>query len=387
MISKLSLTQQNVEDLIIGDNAGEVSSVAGRIGAVTLSKSDVGLANVDNTADTAKPVSTAQQTALNLKEATANKGANSGYMGLDSTGRASQSNLPALALALHLIVGDGSDGNLTFNGSSTILGMVPSGSQYALTRDIYAADMTVNTGVRIKTLGFRIFVRGTLTNNGTIHFNGADASGTTAGSSFSNQGSLSISAGGGGAGRTTTGIGNAGTGSGGNNTANSAGGNGGNAPSNLAGTGNVSSVPAFTAGSIRDLGFLSRARLIGALAPNGGGGGGSGGLQLNAGTGTSGAGGGAAGGVAIACLTLDNTNGIICADGGKGSNAAVTGNAVGGGGGGGAAGWVWVAAGIVTAAGTIRANGGAVGTGSGVGVAEAVAGTTGTVVTIFPTGL
>lgn len=41
-----------------------VSSVAGRAGAVTLSKSDVGLKNVDNTADTDKPVSTAQKTAI-----------------------------------------------------------------------------------------------------------------------------------------------------------------------------------------------------------------------------------------------------------------------------------------------------------------------------------
>lgn len=44
-----------------------VLSVAGRTGAVTLTKSDVGLGNVDNTADTAKPVSTAQQAALDLK--------------------------------------------------------------------------------------------------------------------------------------------------------------------------------------------------------------------------------------------------------------------------------------------------------------------------------
>jgi hypothetical protein len=44
-----------------------VTSVAGKTGDVTLTKSDVGLANVDNTADTAKPVSTAQQTALDLK--------------------------------------------------------------------------------------------------------------------------------------------------------------------------------------------------------------------------------------------------------------------------------------------------------------------------------
>lgn len=47
--------------------SGAVSSVAGRTGAVTLTKTDVGLASVDNTADAAKPVSTAQQTALNLK--------------------------------------------------------------------------------------------------------------------------------------------------------------------------------------------------------------------------------------------------------------------------------------------------------------------------------
>lgn len=41
-----------------------VTSVAGKTGAVTLSKSDVGLSNVDNTADAAKPVSTAQATAI-----------------------------------------------------------------------------------------------------------------------------------------------------------------------------------------------------------------------------------------------------------------------------------------------------------------------------------
>jgi len=44
-----------------------VSSVAGKTGAVTLVKGDVGLGNVDNTADSAKPISTATQTALNGK--------------------------------------------------------------------------------------------------------------------------------------------------------------------------------------------------------------------------------------------------------------------------------------------------------------------------------
>jgi len=50
-----------------GAQVNTVTSVAGRTGVVALTKTDVGLANVDNTADTSKPVSTAQQTALDLK--------------------------------------------------------------------------------------------------------------------------------------------------------------------------------------------------------------------------------------------------------------------------------------------------------------------------------
>lgn len=44
--------------------AAPVQSVAGKTGAVTLAKADVGLSNVDNTADSAKPVSTAQAAAI-----------------------------------------------------------------------------------------------------------------------------------------------------------------------------------------------------------------------------------------------------------------------------------------------------------------------------------
>jgi hypothetical protein len=47
-----------------GGSGGAVDSVAGKTGAVSLTKSDVGLTNVDNTADTAKPVSTTQATAI-----------------------------------------------------------------------------------------------------------------------------------------------------------------------------------------------------------------------------------------------------------------------------------------------------------------------------------
>jgi hypothetical protein len=45
-----------------GGGGGAVSSVAGRTGAVTLTKTDVSLGNVDNTADASKPISTAQAT-------------------------------------------------------------------------------------------------------------------------------------------------------------------------------------------------------------------------------------------------------------------------------------------------------------------------------------
>jgi hypothetical protein len=50
-----------------GSGGGAVASVNGQVGTVVLGKGDIGLPNVDNTSDTAKPVSTAQQTALDKK--------------------------------------------------------------------------------------------------------------------------------------------------------------------------------------------------------------------------------------------------------------------------------------------------------------------------------
>ena len=51
---------------------GAVTSVAGRTGAVVLTKADVGLSLADNTADTAKPVSTLQAAADSATLASAN---------------------------------------------------------------------------------------------------------------------------------------------------------------------------------------------------------------------------------------------------------------------------------------------------------------------------
>lgn len=65
--------------------ANAVTAVAGRTGVVTLAKSDVGLNLVDNTADTAKPISNATQTALNLKLNTSSKSTNAqGLAGTDN---------------------------------------------------------------------------------------------------------------------------------------------------------------------------------------------------------------------------------------------------------------------------------------------------------------
>jgi hypothetical protein len=60
--------------------AAPVQSVSGRTGAVTLSKSDVGLSNVDNTSDADKPVSTATATALSAKQNSLGLGTSSQYL-------------------------------------------------------------------------------------------------------------------------------------------------------------------------------------------------------------------------------------------------------------------------------------------------------------------
>lgn len=57
----------NFVDAAGAASAAPVQSVAGQTGVVTLSKSDVGLSNVDNTSDLNKPISTATQTALDTK--------------------------------------------------------------------------------------------------------------------------------------------------------------------------------------------------------------------------------------------------------------------------------------------------------------------------------
>jgi hypothetical protein len=65
------------------------------------------------------------------------------------------------------IFGDGTDGDGTMNGAATVFGLTPSASKYTATTDIFANNLTINTGVTLNMAGYKLFVKGTLTTLGT----------------------------------------------------------------------------------------------------------------------------------------------------------------------------------------------------------------------------
>jgi hypothetical protein len=71
-------------------------------------KGDVGLGSVDNTSDAGKPVSTAQQTALNLKQDLTGKGAASGYASLDGGTKVPIAQLPTGSSSSTVAIGNDS---------------------------------------------------------------------------------------------------------------------------------------------------------------------------------------------------------------------------------------------------------------------------------------
>lgn len=87
-----------------------VQSVAGKTGSVALAKGDVGLSNVDNTADADKPVSTATQTALNAKQATLVSGTNIKTINDESI-------LGSGNIVLSMGIPDGDKGDITTSAS------------------------------------------------------------------------------------------------------------------------------------------------------------------------------------------------------------------------------------------------------------------------------
>src|SRR5690606_3088304 len=66
-VTEAKLSSEVQSKLNASSGSGDVISVAGKTGVVTLDKGDVGLDYVDNTSDANKPISTAMQTALDTK--------------------------------------------------------------------------------------------------------------------------------------------------------------------------------------------------------------------------------------------------------------------------------------------------------------------------------
>ncbi len=276
------------------------------------------------------------------------------------------------------IFGSGRQGTATFDGSTTILGLIPSGNLYTLTADIMLSAMTVNNGVTVCTAGYRVLVSGTLTCNGTIHNNGQNASGQTAGgvthgaaffgtgTQGGNGGALSTGNGGtastripsvewtalsaiaGGDGQLSNGI------AGGKGQGGSGGGAG---ISNNGGVGGALSSDVVTLGAAWPNALfrgVTDTSLTSKWSYGGGGGGG-------AGDGAPGGGGGGGGGICCVCARYITGTGSITANGGAGANGPSGGAGGGGGGGGGIA---LVFYGNRTGSLTITANGGTPGTGT-----------------------
>lgn len=269
------------------------------------------------------------------------------------------------------IFGDGSDGTVVFDGSTSVAGCSgPVGSVYTMTRDCFYQNATVNAGVTVITAGSRLFVAGTLDIKSTASINatGNSGSGSGAGSATSSNTLANGNAGGAGGINGVGTVGGAAThGAFGSNSA----GNGAAGGANPGGNGGA--VTALNT-SPRELwsALSAEAQSIPAAFSGGAGGGGGGASAV----GTSGGGGGGGGGVLmIAANTYiynDNTSsGYPNVRGGNGGNAS--GGANGGGGGGGSGGLLIVisrnsinaATGLPPAMNMVGGGGGGTGVGTG----------------------
>ena len=137
------------------DAGSPIKTVAGKVGDVVLTKNDVGLSNVNNTADSNKPVSTAQQAALDTKYDKTG-GAINGAVSITTSGSAislSIKNTEANGANLQL-VGDGST-----NPSKTIRAK---GGMLEFINHAYSAVIASlsNTGQFLSADGFRTTTSG-----------------------------------------------------------------------------------------------------------------------------------------------------------------------------------------------------------------------------------
>lgn len=269
--------------------------------------------------------------------------------------------------------GDGSDGNVVFDGTSTVIGLVPTNNTYWLNRDIFMSSGVLSNGAGIYPFGYMIFCSGTFTNAGSITNSGpsggAGAAATTAG--VVNTAPSAGSTGGGGSG-TPGGAGANGAGaqgglSAGNRFAGGTGGGSGAGGSAAGGAGGT--VGSFTLSqSIPPRRLLTQFSFgaSGIMVGGRGGVGGGGGAGTGAAPGAGGGGGGAGGGVTVLfCAGISNSGTIACngGNGGSGGNASNVGAAGGGGGGGGGGGLIYLAYKTLNNSGTLGVTAGSLGTG------------------------
>lgn len=308
--------------------------------------------------------------------------------------------------------GDGSDGTVTCDGSTSVAGMSLAGSTYTITRDVYYNNLTINTGITVKPEGFRIFVKDTLTLSGTAKIDGNGTTGNigiapTGGASISmsdgylkagpatGAGGNGINAGGGGITSGSNGVdalnslgySGASGGAGGKGTIGSStttGGTGG-----IATTSNVKLIANWHLATLLDISSTGSTLKFTIGGSAGGGGGGTG---LGAGDNAGGGGGGGACGRMLAIYSKNIVIGAsasITANGGDGGAGGTGGTQRGGGGGGGGGngGIIVLCYNNITNNGSITASagaGGVAGTNTGTpAFTPAVAGTAGSAGIIY----
>jgi len=141
-----------------------VVSVAGKVGAVALTKTDVGLSSVDNTSDAAKPISTAMQAALDSK---ANVNAS-------TTGNAATATKLATARTINGVAFDGTQNITIATGAALASSMT---AQYdaqarvsSVTEDGVQTTITYDSNGRVATTSYP---RAGKTRTETYSYNGA----------------------------------------------------------------------------------------------------------------------------------------------------------------------------------------------------------------------
>jgi hypothetical protein len=267
------------------------------------------------------------------------------------------------------IYGTATDASTTLDGTVTVSWAIKSGSTYTLLRDVNTTNLTIASGVTLKTNNFKISGTGTLNNVGVIDNSGVtgltNGNTTTATTTGSMAPELSGGAGGSPSSSATTGT--AGT-----NSTHTLGGIGsaGGTGSNTGTGGATSTISAVNVSPdlLQALYMVDGGGTTLSLYEGGSGGAGGGGGGNT--VGWYGGSGGTGGGIVFLAFPTIKNSGTISANGGTGG--AGQGSSLGGGGGGGGGGSIVIVTKSHTNTGSETVNGGSGGTGNKAGNAGSV---------------